>query len=131
VNHSGRTAPYSRQRAAKGLLAWAVLIAVLSILPIPQPDAARRFSMSDTVAHAVFYVPLGALCLWALWDGSRGKVLVKAVAAATLYGVLLELFQAGLPWRSFEMADMAADLAGSGAGAGLALFLPRRKASVR
>lgn len=75
---------------------------------------------ADKIAHALFYLPLGAAVAAAL--SVRGRKPAAALAlgglTAASYGLGLELLQALLPWRSFEWLDAAMDLAGGLAGAG-------------
>jgi VanZ family protein len=113
-------------RASQALYAWAAMIFVLSVVPIPQmvPGKFMFFSF-DTVAHAAFYVPLGALFLWAYPGGGRLAGWARAAAFAFVFGLIIELIQAVLPWRAIELGDMIADLLGGAAGAAFALAFPR------
>ena len=110
----------------RGLIVWAVMILILSVVKIsaPMPPAVAFFS-PDTVAHTLFYLPLGALCLWTFPHSAKWRGWVRAVALAFGYGFTIELIQAALPWRDFEWSDALANLIGSAAGAGLALLFPR------
>nr|WP_240148844.1 VanZ family protein [Halorubellus sp. JP-L1] len=61
--------------------------------------------------HGVAYATLAGAVTYA--DG-RGVV---GVAAAVAYGVLVELLQAGVPYRSASALDAVANLAGAVVGA--------------
>ena len=102
-------------------MVWAVLIFILSVIPTkslgPQP-------VSDKVAHAACYLPLGALAFWAFPRGPRWANWIIAALAASLFGLGLEIIQWFLPWRSFDWFDALANLVGSGVGSTLALLVP-------
>lgn len=111
----------------KALFAWASMILILSVIPMPRvasPDFMLVFSM-DTLAHAAFYIPLGALFRWARPRGGGAGPWLLAAGKAFAFGFAIEFVQALLPWRSFELSDAAADLVGSTVGAGLAAVFPR------
>jgi len=113
--------PADPRAPVHGLLAWAAMILVLSVLPVsPGP-----FSLSDKIIHVGIYVPLGALFFWARPRDSRLEGWAVAALAALGFGFLIEIIQALLPWRSFEWTDAVADLAGGALGAALALCFPR------
>jgi VanZ family protein len=115
-----------QQKSLLALAAWASLIFVLSVIPVPEfaPGKFIFFSF-DTFAHAAFYVPLGALILWAFPRGQRGAIWARAALGALAFGFMIELIQAFIPWRSFEWTDAIADLTGGVTGATFALFFPR------
>ncbi len=113
----------ARSRAVKSLFAWALLTLALSVVPISSPVAAK-FGLTDTVLHALFYMPLSALFLWSFPADNRLLSWARAAAAAFACGFAIELVQAALPWRAFQWWDAVADLAGGSAGAALALLLP-------
>lgn len=116
--------PRFRITPIHALLAWTLVLLVISSLPV-KPPPEIRFFFSDKLAHAVFYAPLGAFFLWSFPHGrSRFFVFARAALAAGAYGFLIELIQAVLPWRHFEFADALANLVGASIGAAIALWLP-------
>jgi VanZ family protein len=98
---------------------YAAAIVLLSLTPSP-PDPG--FAYGDKVGHFLAYA---LLMLWFGWL-HRGR---RARAAYALLwigmGVALEVLQGQTGYRSFELADMAANALGVAAGAAAALILPR------
>jgi VanZ family protein len=86
---------------------------------------------SDKGAHVFLYAGLGALVLRALTSAQLERVtwwtMLTAVAISGLYGVSDELHQRFVPGRSFEGADMIADVVGSCAGAGVLYLWSKMK----
>ena len=120
------SAPNFQTFPRKALIAWAVLVFILSVIPVPSFTPQKFIFLSfDTFAHAVFYVPLGAFCLWTFPWGSRLFMWGRAVCYAVAFGLMVELIQRLIPWRSFELTDLVADGVGASSGATLALFFPR------
>jgi len=100
------------------------MLLVISSLPL-KPPPELRFFFSDKLAHAAFYAPLGALFLWSFPQGrSRFFVFARAALAVAAYGFMIELIQAVLPWRHFDLGDALANLVGASIGAAIALWLP-------
>jgi len=75
----------------------------------------------DKLQHAVAFGVLGYLCFRALRQVAPGSRQTKLIALSALFsmgaGLLLELYQLGLPHRSAEVADLVADVVGAGAAA--------------
>jgi len=86
----------------------------------------RAPSGSDKGAHLMLYAGLGALIVRALTDGradrATWRTMLIAVVIAGMYGVSDEFHQRFVPGRTFEGADLIADVLGAAAGAG-ALYL--------
>lgn len=101
--------------------AVAVAIVVVSLLPIPQPRL-NRFPLADKVAHAFAYLVLSFLLFASQLPGPWVRVLLVAIGGSFLLGGAMELVQP-LTMRHRELADLAADLLGSAAGAATALLL--------
>ena len=105
-------------RLATALVAAAILVVSL----IPNPPGMDRPGR-DKVAHAAAYALLGFVCLLGTggWRaGVRAALLV--IALCTAYGGLIEIIQP-LAGRSRELADVAADFAGSSLGAAAAALV--------
>jgi VanZ family protein len=109
----------ARRAAACGAILWAIGIAVLSHLPEP-PDPGPEFPFKDKLAHLVLFAGLGALVAASIAAPGRRRIaiLVVAAAVASLYGVLDEVHQSYVQGRTFEFADMGADVLGGWLGAG-------------
>jgi len=78
-----------------------------------------------TLGHLVFYAFAGMLA------AVGAEPLRRAVAVVTGHGPLLELVQAGLPWRSCELGDAVADVLGVALGVLLVMALGRGRRSAR
>jgi len=110
------------------VLAWAVLVALLSVMPMRGLPAGGIPGI-DKVAHFVFYMVLALLsqraarkpCLtcWAVITISCG-----------LFGATLELAQRFLPGRSMCVADALVNLAGAAAGSTLYFLWNRERATM-
>jgi len=88
-------------------LAWfLVLLVILSSLAPAGPDV--RWMLNDKVAHAAAYA---AMAFW--FSGVYRKSRYGWILAGLLaLGLLLELVQGRLSYRTFDMLDMAANAAG-------------------
>jgi VanZ family protein len=93
---------------------YMALIFGLSSISRP-PDLST--SIGDKGGHAILYFGLAALFVRALAGGWRQSfgvgVAAAAVTGSTLYGVTDEIHQIFVPPRTAELADLAADAAGS------------------
>lgn len=103
-------------------------LALLAVASLPGSDLQRvqaapaclalRFLLSDPVMHTVQSGLLAVLVARALRPVS-GRWLRLAGAAALGYGLLIELYQALLPWRSFGLDDLVWNGVGVLVGLGL------------
>jgi VanZ family protein len=92
----------------------AVLVATLA--PVPQvPDLPAN---TDKLVHLACYLMLGTLAALAQHSIRSSAA---AACAMLIFGVAIEIVQGQLPWRSFEWADIAANIAGVLLGAGAVL----------
>lgn len=111
----------------KTLANWAVVfiygtvVFYLSTRPLEfYPPIEIRFF--DLFVHAVIYGLLALFLARALVLGARTKRLVFctiAVAAASIYGALMEWCQAYVPTRTPSLSDVIANLVGACLGVGL------------
>ena len=82
----------------------------------------------DKVVHVCEYL----LFAWLLVQGVRASrmpehhYLLWAWIYATSYGLLIELLQALVPWRSAELGDALANAIGAALGVWLGNHIPRR-----
>jgi VanZ family protein len=116
-------------RLLAAALAYAAVIFAIS--QIPGKELARLgVDLWDKSAHALVYLPLGALIM--AWIRARrppsvpralGRDLLTAAIAVLAYGALDELHQAFVPGRTPSWGDAVADLVGGTVGAaGVAVF---------
>jgi len=68
---------------------------------------------TDKLIHALCFGGLEVLIEWAAAALPRRRRAVTAVLLTVLLGGILELVQAGLPYRSAEVADLIADALGA------------------
>ena len=96
------------------------LIFFLSSVEVSVPGV-RHIPFRDKAIHFVEYAVLGWLCAYAsarTWPTApRWQAAVFGVFVSVLWGLSDEIHQAMVPGRSAELADLAADLYGSAAGA--------------
>ena len=116
--------------ASKRTLAWAVvavyaaLVLISSVIPVPEGPEVPYL---DKAVHLCEYLLLAWMLSIALRAGglTAHDYLVLAWIYATSYGLLIELLQGLLPWRSADLWDAAADAAGAAIGVWLGRRLPR------
>jgi hypothetical protein len=104
---------------------YAATIVWLSLTP-DLPDAVLELEYSDKLQHFVAYA---ALMFWFAALDRRWQARLGYAALWIGMGVALEFAQRSTGHRSFELADMAADVLGVAAGAAAALILPRARAT--
>lgn len=108
-------------------LLWAIAIFVGGSSGVPQPkiDVGLPFG-TDKVNHIVAFLGLELLSYrafrYALPARARAPLRWWAALSAVFVGIALELYQLGLPDRSADIEDVAADAVGAVIGA-LALTL--------
>lgn len=108
--------------------AWIVaMLAVLAATLAPLPEVPDLPTNTDKLVHLACYLVLGTLAVLA--QRSRRNGLVAAMAMV-VFGIGIEIVQGQLPWRSFEWADIAANLAGVVVGAGAVLLWRLRPAGM-
>jgi VanZ family protein len=113
---------------------WATFVLFLTLLPGKEmPDI--QFSLSellkfDKVAH--FFVFAVLVCLMAIgftkqntYSNIHFKPVRHALLGSILYGVIIEIIQAYIPDRNFEINDLIANTFGSGLGVGLFYLIYR------
>lgn len=96
-------------------LGWLVLsVALLAPLPVPIPGG------SDKLAHFGAFAAMAFSAVSFCHAPGRLALLALLTVGG---GALLEVAQALVPYRSFEMRDVVADALGAGAGYLLALIV--------
>jgi VanZ family protein len=102
---------------------WAALILAGSLLREPPgAEAVMGFSGADLLAHLVAYGVLSLLAVWAHMGLGWPDRLVAAGVGAALFGLMIECLQP-LTGRVFELADLAANILGTGLGIAVATLL--------
>lgn len=99
-------------------LGWAGAFAYLGLAVAPIPEVTDWDHM-DLLGHAGASFLLAVLLSeWLVMRRAttRSAGLIAAGLGTLAFGLLIETLQTGRPTRSFEMADVAADLIGSGLG---------------
>lgn len=101
---------------------WAVFgvyaAAVLIVGVIPVPQVGPKIPSLDKVEHLLEYLLFSWLLVHAQLSSGRAwaRAASAACLAAALYGGLIELIQAFLPYRNAEWLDVAANSLGGLAG---------------
>jgi VanZ family protein len=116
-----KVAPRSRRwlHAWLPVLIWAAILFGLSSIPGAKiPNV--RISYADKIVHGGLYGILGFLCFRGSLRTNKlgpGAAVLIAVSVALGYGLSDEVHQLFVPQRSFDLLDLAADVAGGSAGA--------------
>ncbi|WP_411965370.1 VanZ family protein [Haloferax sp. YSMS24] len=101
------------------VLGYALAVFVASVVPTPPggltPTGPFGVVGLDKWVHAVGYAVLGFGCASAL-QARQAREMGIAVAAAGLFGATIELVQALVPYRSFSLLDMGANVLGAFVG---------------
>ena len=105
--------------------AYAAVIFVLSVIPVPEGPSVPYL---DKAVHAVEYLLfawllVGALRAVQLTEREYGRL---AWMYATSYGLLIEVIQGFIPWRSMDLWDAAANALGAALGVWFGRRIPRR-----
>jgi VanZ family protein len=95
-------------------LAW-LIVAALMLAPLRSP---MSVSYSDLIAH---FLVFASLAFGTVGFSHRGTGLTLLAAATIAGGVALELAQGLVPYRTFDILDMAANTLGAMVGYGCAL----------
>ena len=118
-----KTSEWGMENFKKLFLAYVVLIFVLSVMYIGDSAVLNNtFIISfrtDHVLHALAFVP------WAFFCVKLNKKLLPWFAFGMLYAVCAEGVQYLIPYRSFNINDMLANVLG--VVTGFCIFVPLRK----
>ena len=111
---------------------WIVFIFVMSSIPDLPGDYRELPPYSDKVVHFVEYLILAILLYRGLRD-EGGRRIGRVMTALVLIGVGIagmdELYQSIVPGRDSSAADLASDIGGIVAGAGIVYFGWKRSLS--
>lgn len=105
---------------------WLIIVLLLSVLPIPEIGLFPSFPL-DKIVHFILY-GFTAILLYNFLRRrySARRSILYSIAISACYGAILECVQFFLPYRTFSMADMAANALGAAVFAGGYFFLLRR-----
>lgn len=105
---------------------YACLIFIVSVIPISPSLSPGRL---DKVAHLCEYSLFAWLLVQAIQVGGlrRPEYFILAWIYATSYGILIEIVQAVIPWRSAELGDAVANAIGAAVGVWVGRHFPRHE----
>lgn len=95
------------------LLLWLLIVLILSIIPVPETDVGPKDL--DKVVHFVIY-GITAMIFWRFFYNktqSHRKIGLISIVAASIYGLLIEIIQSFLPYRSFSVSDIISNFLGA------------------
>ena len=110
-------------RFNKFTIAWALIILVLTIVP-GTSNANIESSFTDKIVHFVLFAILSLLMIVGLSKQSvsvnlRHNAVKFGIITSVGYGIVIELIQILLPYRSFSAKDILFDALGALFGYGL------------
>jgi VanZ family protein len=116
----------------KLVLLWGPVLLVMGLIfyfsSLPDPGGPPG-GISDKTSHFLIYGALGASLIRALTGGRSAAMtlplILVVVGLGTLYGVSDEIHQYFVPPRTPDVLDVAADSAGTFAGAIVMAFIAR------
>ncbi|MEI8349933.1 MAG: VanZ family protein [Candidatus Omnitrophota bacterium] len=103
------------------LLSWGTiyvytcLLFLFSLLPVSAP-AALVFPYYDKVIHFIIYMLLSCLVLNTLRQQGKDRPVLAGFLYAFYVGLMIEFLQLTVPYRSFELGDIACNCLGAGTG---------------
>lgn len=120
--------PTGRDRAVAA--AFAVVVFVVSVVPVPTVSSGAGGGVGSALIgalpadvgitapfHFVGYAVLAVLFVRVTRSDRRVVAVAVAATAATTFGLVIEVVQAPIPWRSFSWVDVAVNAAGTVFGA--------------
>ncbi len=106
----------------KSYLPWishSLLMIVTIFCLIPMPAGPPSDIPIDKIVHIIFFMAL------TFFYSLTFKKPIKIFLFFCIYGAIIEVIQYFMPWRSFELYDIVADIFGSTIG--MALYFPAKK----
>lgn len=89
---------------------------IIGISVIPFSATLSPFSFFDKLVHMAIYAVLACLVLNTVTFQKKSRPFLFSFFYVFGLGLALECIQFFLPWRSFELADLAFNLLGTGLG---------------
>ncbi len=95
------------------LLSWLFFVLMVSLIPVPETDL--ETTGVDKIVHFLIYGITAILFLRFFYEmaTAHGFIGPLSILSAFLYGLLIEVIQNFLPYRSFSVMDIIANLAGA------------------
>jgi VanZ family protein len=105
---------------SRPVMQWLLAVSLLVVLvgSVIQPGG----MLPGWLRHGLAYAWLGFLAVGSLPQGVKPLL---AVSGVILFGVLIEVIQYFLPWRTFDVDDIAANIVGAFLGWALAAVARR------
>jgi len=91
---------------------YSFLVIVVALVPVKFPPQVL-FSFQDKIIHALIYFLLAFLAVNTFWRKKIANPKICSFFYAFSLGLFMELVQHFLPYRSFELGDILANLLGS------------------
>ena len=106
------------------LILWLGFVLIVSVIPVSGP---KTDLPADKIAHFVFY-GMTSIILFRHFvkKATPVRAFYSSVAIARVYGAAIEVVQYFLPYRSFELGDMAANALGALLGCALYMKVKSR-----
>ncbi|MEC4676767.1 MAG: VanZ family protein [Nitrospirota bacterium] len=93
------------------LIAWLVIILIVSVLPLSGPDIGMPI---DKIEHFILYGVTSIFLFRHFKTGTtRKRAAYKAIVFSAAYGFAMECLQYFIPQRSFSPEDAVANTAGA------------------
>lgn len=93
----------------RALFTYSLFIFIISVIPI---EASLGLSFSDKIFHFLIYGILSVTATNVFLLKKKRHPHFLSLAYAFLFGLFIELVQSFLPYRSFELVDIAANFLG-------------------
>ncbi len=93
----------------KKTLIWAFIILILCIIPIPENKSATNIPQADKLVHLFLYLILTIIYLT---ERKQNEKFIYAAIIFSIFGLIIEIIQYFIPYRSAELKDWLADILG-------------------
>ncbi|OPX29671.1 MAG: hypothetical protein B1H08_03325 [Candidatus Omnitrophica bacterium 4484_171] len=97
----------------KILFIYSLFLVIISILPVSEPQKLEYLN-ADKVVHALFYLVFVLLYVFAFVHSRF--IYIKSFLYAFSLGLFIETLQYFVPYRSFDILDIAANSLGAAVG---------------
>ena len=87
------------------LISYLIIVSIFILSIIKVPEIKQTPSFADKIVHFVMYF----ICAWAF----KTSGVKRYVYVSICYGVIIEIIQYFLPWRSFSLSDIIANTLGA------------------
>jgi len=97
----------------KILFIYSLFLVIVSVLPVSEPQELEYLN-ADKAVHALFYLVFVLLYVFAF---ARSRfIYIKSFVCAFSLGLFIETLQYFIPYRSFDILDIAANSLGAAFG---------------